>query len=62
MKILIDGTKVSDRSYYFLLDWNEVDGWKFMRSTFDKYKLSELTIDEYKKLFAEATTSELYTM
>lgn len=59
MKTLADGTEVSARSYYYLLDWNEVNEWKFMVSEFNKHKLKDLTMAEYKRLFGEATTSEM---
>ena len=62
MKELIDGTKVSDRSYYYLLDWNEVTGWKYILTNFDTHRLCELKIDQYKQLFAEATRDEFFKM
>jgi len=59
MKKLIDGTEVPARGYYYLLDWNEINEKKFIITKFDKYRLCDLTIDEYKKLFYEATNSDL---
>lgn len=59
MKTLADGFEVSARSYYYLLDWNEVNEWKFMVETFNKTKLKELTLSEYKILFSHATKTEL---
>lgn len=58
MKTLSDGTEVSSRSYYYLLDWNEVNEWRFMADTFKKAKLNELTFSEYKILFSHATKNE----
>lgn len=59
MKELSDGYKVSARSYYYLLDWNEVDNWKYMQKHFGTIKLRDLTILQYRKLFREATTEEM---
>jgi hypothetical protein len=56
MKTLNDGTKVSDRTFYYLLDFNDLDEHKLMLNFFNKKSLRELTIDEYKKLFELATT------
>jgi hypothetical protein len=62
MKTLSDGTEVSPRSYYYLLDFNDRDEWKYMTGVFNKMKLSDLTIDEYKKIFEYATSLELKNM
>jgi hypothetical protein len=51
MKKLSDNSKVTARSYYFLLDWNETNDWEFIRDHFKKDKLSELTLDEYRILW-----------
>ena len=59
MKTLSDGFEVSSRSYYYLLDWNEVDEWKFIAKEFGKGRLMDLTKEEYKILFNKATTSEM---
>ena len=59
MKKLADGFEVSVRSYYYLLDWNEVNDWKYIAEEFGKTKLNELTRVEYKRLFNKATTSEM---
>lgn len=61
MKTLSDGTPVSGRSYYYLLDWNESDDWEYMSVCFGKMKLLELTIDEYRELWEYATRDE-YTL
>ena len=58
MKTLADGTQVSSRSYYYLLDWNEIDNWNFMATNFGKEKLRELDIEEYKKLWIHAVNVE----
>ena len=62
MKTLSDGYEVSDRSYYFLLDWNDENNWKFIGETFYKTKLKDLTIDEYEKLFEYATNFDLFNV
>ena len=59
MKTLADGFEVSARSYYYLLDWNEVNEWKYIAQEFGKTRLMDLTIVEYIKLFNQATISEM---
>jgi hypothetical protein len=58
MKKLSDGTLVSDRSYYFLLDWNENDNWGFLKANFNKNALNKLIRHEYQILWLHATTTE----
>jgi len=55
MKELADGTQVSARTYYYLLDFNDRYNWKFIEANFNKIKLKDLTIDEYRQLFDYAT-------
>jgi len=55
MKTLSDGTEVAARGYYYLLDWNEVNKWEYMYKTFDKKRLCDLNIIEYRQLFCYAT-------
>jgi hypothetical protein len=59
MKIIKDGTMVSSRSFYFLLDFNDREGWKTMMQEFGIKKLSELDIKQYIRLFELATQTEL---
>lgn len=59
MKTLADGTEVSARSYYYLLDFNDITRWEYMIKHFDKNRLMDLTIDEYRELFTYATKTEL---
>jgi len=59
MKTLIDGTQVSSRSYYYLLDWNEQNEWYYMAMNFNKSSLKDLTISEYLELFEYATKQEI---
>lgn len=62
MKTLSDGIQVSARSYYYLLDWNETNEWKYLYSTFGKKRLCDLTIFQYRMLFCHATQIESVTM
>ena len=55
MKTLKDGTQVSARTYYYLLDFNEKYNWEAMVQFFNKNRLCDLTIEEYRKLFEHAT-------
>jgi len=55
MKKLADGIEVAARTYYYLLDFNERYNWEFMQQTFNKMRLCDLTIVEYRKLFEHAT-------
>ena len=59
MKIMADGKAISGRIYYYLLDWNDFDNWRFMAKTFNKCKLCELTFDEAMQLFEHATQGDL---
>jgi hypothetical protein len=59
MKTLADGTLVSSRGYYYLLDWNEQDQWKFILRTFDANRLCDLNIEQYRRLFKHATENDL---
>ena len=61
MKTLADGTQVSSKSYYYLLEFNEDDNWQFMKSQFDKDRLKDLTIKEYRLLFNLAAQEEFKT-
>lgn len=58
MKILNDKTEVSSRIYYYLLDWNESNEWEYIREEFDKGKLNELNIAEFRQLFKHASTED----
>ena len=58
MKILSDGTEVSDRSYHYLLDFNDATDNDFIKSEFNKESLTELDFLEYQILFEIATYCE----
>ena len=55
MKALTDDKEVESRGYYYLLDWNERDNWKFISAQFNKNRLCDLNIKEYYQLFCYAT-------
>jgi hypothetical protein len=55
MKELADGTQVSPRTYYYLLDFNDRTSWKYIIENFEKNRLKDLTIKEYVELFNHAT-------
>ena len=59
MKELSNGTQVSSRSYYFLLDFNDRDSWKTIGEEFNTYKLHELNKEQYIRLFEIAVEKEL---
>lgn len=58
MKTLVDGTEVNPRGYYFLLDWNDQDQWKFMQENFSQTRLCDLNLAQYKWLFKHATEND----
>lgn len=47
MKTLKDGYEVSSRSYYYLLDWNEVNELQYISECFGKTRLIDLNKNEY---------------
>lgn len=55
MKTLADGTEVTARTYYYLLDFNDRYEWEFIIKEFNKRRLCDLTILEYTRLFDHAT-------
>jgi hypothetical protein len=59
MKELSDGTQVTSRSYYFLLDFNDRDSWKTIMKEFNVQRLYDLNKSQYIKLFEIATKAEL---
>jgi hypothetical protein len=59
MKTTIDGCEVYSRVYYYLLDFNEYDNWKYISEKFNKEKLRDLTGDEIRQLFEYATQKDL---
>jgi len=59
MKVLKNGEQVTSRSYYFLLDFNDRDGWKTLYDNFGVMKLHDLTKEQYIKLFEMVIKAEL---
>ena len=59
MKKLADGTEVTSRSYYFLLDFNDRDGWKTMIDLWGINQLHNLDKHQYIYLFKKAIEAEL---
>jgi hypothetical protein len=62
MKQLFDGSSVTSRSYYFLLDWNEQNNREYINQKFHKNRLCDLTKHEYKQLFEYAFEGDLNKM
>ena len=59
MKKTIDGKEVPDRCWYYLLDFNDRDGWKTITSQFGGVlKLHQLTEDQFWVLFKIATNKD----
>ena len=59
MKTLADGTQVSSRSFYFLLDFNDRDEWQTIHGLWGIKKLSELNKNQYLYLFKKAVEREI---
>jgi hypothetical protein len=54
MKKSIDGYTISDRVWYYLLDFNDRDNWKTIEDVGTTRKLHYLTAEQIKKLFVKA--------
>lgn len=59
MKTLKDGTQVSGRSYYYLLDFNNREECETIIKLSSQNKLDELNLTQYVELFYIATLREL---
>ena len=59
MKTLIDGTVVSARSFYFILDFNDRNNWEIMQGLYGERKLHQLNKQQYTYLFETAIISDL---
>ena len=59
MKKLADGTKVVARMYYYLLDFNDLTNWDYIRNILKKNTLRELNNFEFMELFKHATKVDL---
>lgn len=62
MKELSDGTQITARMYYYLLDFNEWNEWKYLRDNFGKKRLHDLNKTEFLMLFKYATESDYKTI
>jgi len=58
MKKLADGNEVSDRTYHYLLDFNECDQKDYLVNKFRKERLCDLNVAEYWELFQYATQTD----
>lgn len=62
MKVLVDGTKVVSRMYYYLLDFNDITGRDYIRNTLRKNALTELNKEEFVKLFKHASSVDVLAL
>lgn len=62
MKKLADGTKVSSRGFYFLLDWNDQNNKKIMSDLYNVMRLYELNKHQYIYLMEHAMADELKSL
>ena len=62
MKTLSDGTEVSARIYYYLLDFNDKYRREYIQSKFNKQTLASLTINEFVDLFNHAIKVDKYNI
>jgi diadenosine tetraphosphate (Ap4A) HIT family hydrolase len=51
--------RVPARCYYYLLDFNDRNGWDLLVSKFGKKRLADLTEEEFWQLFKEATEVDM---
>ena len=59
MKELADGTQVSSRSFYYLLDYNDRNDRRPMIDLWGVERLKDLNIQQYTYLFKHVTNQEL---
>ena len=62
MKTLADGSQVSARGFYFLLDWNDRNNKKIMSDLYGVMRLHELTKHQYIYLMEHAMVDDLKTL
>lgn len=62
MKELADGTLVTSRGYYFLLDWNDNNEKKLMYGLYGLSRLCDSNINQYIYLMEKAMESELKSL
>jgi hypothetical protein len=59
MKELADGSQVTSRGFYFLLDWNDQNNWQIIFNLYGIMRLHELNKHQYTYLMEHAMTDEL---
>jgi hypothetical protein len=62
MKNLNDGSQVIDRTFYFLLDWNDANEKEHIFNTYGVYSLLELNRKQYLELLEYAMKEDLNYM
>ena len=58
MKELADGTQVTSRGFYFLLDWNDQNEKRMMSDLYGVMRLRELTKHQYIYLMKHAMADD----
>lgn len=58
-KQLDTGEYIPSRIYYYLLDFNDSDGWATMRFLFNEVKLHKLSKKQIMELFVHVTVEDL---
>ena len=58
MKKLVDGTWVTSRSFYFLLDYNDREDKRTMLGLWNIWRLQDLNQQQYLYLFNQAVEKE----
>ena len=59
MKQTIDGKNVPYWCWYYLLDFNDRDGWETINDMFFSNRLMDLTSDKFWSLFGVVTKKEI---
>ena len=62
MKELADGSQVSSRGFYFLLDWNDRNNKQVMFNLYGIMRLHELSKHQYTYLMKYAMAEELKSL
>jgi DNA phosphorothioation-dependent restriction protein DptG len=62
MKELADGSRVTSRGFYFLLDWNDQNDKKMMSDLYGVMRLHELTRHQYAYMMKHAMADELKSL
>lgn len=59
MKYSKDKKLIHDHVYYYLLAWNEANGWQAIQEMFNCKKLADLSKEQITLLFELAANSDL---